>query len=235
MTTVSEFSLAKLSLSLLAPLTLALTSGCASFKLKDPPPGFIEVSSSTWGGDAELRMKAPDNVGLNITSFENSRGGTLPLWSLDMVKKLAARGYTLEQQTPVESANRVEGTRFDFSYTPRGDQSAGEKFYTAVLFVTDEWQVVVQMAGDEDLAGDHAGDVERIIRDIKIRGCKAISKVCKAGQPPNLMAAASVESPSAGPKSKPNGPGPSEPSEAPEPDPKPAEELEPAEPTEPAK
>jgi hypothetical protein len=207
-------NLAKLSLSLLAPLALTLTSGCASFKLKDPPPGFIEVSSSKWDGDAELRMKAPDNVGLNITSFENSRGGTLPLWSLDMVKKLAARGYTLERQTPVKSANGVEGTRFDFSYTPRGDATAGEKFYTAVLFVTDGWQVVVQMAGDQALAGDHGSDVERIIRDIKIRGCKAGSKVCKAGQPPNLMTAGAESSPSPspspGPATKPNGPGPGE-------------------------
>ena len=31
---------------------LALLSGCASFKLKDPPPGFIEVSSSDYGGEA---------------------------------------------------------------------------------------------------------------------------------------------------------------------------------------
>lgn len=203
-------------LALLAPLVLAGT-GCASFKLKNPPPGFIEVSSSQWDGDAELRMKAPDNVGINVTSFENSRGGTLPLWSVDMVKKLAARGYTLEQQTPVKSGNGVEGTRFDFSYTPRGDEDAGEKFYTAVLFVTDGWQVVVQMAGDDALAADHASDVAAIVDDIKIRGCKAGSKVCKAGQPANLMTAAAVA-----PTTKPNGPGPaadpaSDP-EAPEPE-----------------
>lgn len=171
-------------------LLLGLSSGCASFKLKDPPVGFIEVSSSKWDGDAELRMKAPDNVGLNVTSFDNSRGGTLPLWATDMVKKLAGRGYTLEQQTPVKSANGVEGTRFDFSYTPRGTEGATEKFYTAVLFVTDDWQVVVQMAGDEALEADHASDVEKILSEIKIGGCKIGSKVCKAGQPSNLMSPA---------------------------------------------
>lgn len=190
-------------------LALALTTGCASFKLKNPPPGFIEVSSSDWGGDAELRMKAPDNVGLNITTFANSRGGTLPLWSTDMVKKLAARGYTLESQTAVESGNGVAGTRFDFSYTPRGSETAQEKFYTAVLFVTDEWQVVVQMAGNAGLESDHAGDVERILKEIKIRGCKAASKVCKAGQPPSLAA------PGVG-TTKPNGPGPEAEPSAPE-------------------
>jgi hypothetical protein len=179
--------LSKFSLCCLTTLGLLATSGCASFKLKDPPTGFIEVSAYEWGGDAELRMKAPDNVGLNITSFENFRGGTLPLWSIDMVKKLAGRGYTLEKQTPVKSGNGVEGTRFDFSYTPRGDDNAEEKFYTAVLFVTDEWQVVVQLAGNKTLEGDHASDIEKIIREIKIRGCKAASKVCNAGQPANLM------------------------------------------------
>ncbi|HLT35326.1 MAG TPA: hypothetical protein VK034_03550, partial [Enhygromyxa sp.] len=129
-------NISRFSPAFLSTVFLLAASGCASFKLKNPPPGFIEVSSSDWRGDAELRMKAPDNVGLNITSFENHRGGTLPLWSTDMVKKLAGRGYTLERQTAVKSRNGVDGTRFDFSYTPRGDDNAEEKFYTAVLFVT---------------------------------------------------------------------------------------------------
>ncbi|MFO7562383.1 MAG: hypothetical protein R6X02_07045 [Enhygromyxa sp.] len=195
-------TISKLPLTCL-PMLALLASGCASFKLKDPPPGFIEVSHSEWGGDAELRMKAPDNVGLNITTFSNQRGGTLPLWSTDMVKKLAGRGYTLERQTAVKSGNGVEGTRFDFSYTPRGSDNAEEKFYTAVLFVTDKWQVVVQLAGNESLAADHAGDVERIIKEIKVRGCKVGSKVCKAGQPQPLLAPGVGAS-----KTKPNGPGP---------------------------
>jgi hypothetical protein len=206
-------NLSKISLFGLTTLTLLAASGCASFQLKDPPLGFIEVSSSEWRGDAELRMKAPDNVGLNITSFENSRGGTLPLWSIDMVKKLAARGYTLERQTAVKSGNGREGTRFDFSYTPRGDDTAEEKFYTAVLFVTDDWQVVVQMAGNASLAADHASDVDEILREIKIRGCKAGSKVCKAGQPESMMAVGASTT-------KPNGPGADEakPDEAAKPD-----------------
>jgi hypothetical protein len=128
----------------------------------------------------------------------------LPLWSTDMVKKLAGRGYTLEQQTAVKSANGVEGTRFDFSYTPRGDDNAEEKFYTAVLFVTDDWQVVVQLAGNKTLAGDHNSDINDILREIKIRGCKAGSKVCKAGQPAQLMTpAAGATKPNTQPEPKP--------------------------------
>ena len=57
-------------LSLPLALALATSTGCAaSFTLKETPPGFIEVSSSQWGGDGELRMKAPDNVGINITTI----------------------------------------------------------------------------------------------------------------------------------------------------------------------
>jgi hypothetical protein len=186
-------------------LALLCASGCAtSFKLKNPPPGFIEVSSSNWRGDAELRMKAPDNVGLNITTFANRRGGTLPLWSNDLVKKLGARGYILESQTPVRSRNGVEGTRFDFSYAPRGTTDAQQKFYTAVLFVTDEWKVIVQLAGNAELLADHATDLDRILKEIKIRGCKVGTKVCKAGQPPPL----STSGGDSGPQTKPNGPGP---------------------------
>lgn len=180
------------TLAMLGMISMLGMLGCASFKLKDPPPGFIEVSSSDWDHEAELRMKAPDDVGLNITSFPNRRGGTLPLWANDMVKKLAARGYTLEKQTAVESANGVTGTRFDFSYTPLGvaeiEGETTEKFYTAVLFVTDDWKVVVQLAGDKALEAEHDGDLERILSEIKIRGCDAGSKVCKAEQPTHLSA-----------------------------------------------
>lgn len=163
-------------------LGLSTATGCASFKLKDAPPGFIEVSSSKWDGDAELRMKAPDNVGLNITSFSNYRGGTLPLWAEDMIKKFAERGYVLLKQEPVKSGNGVAGTRFDFAYQPPGTDE-GVKFYTSVLFVTDDWIVVVQIAGKQELSANHTQDLAGILAKIKIRGCKAGSKVCKAGQP----------------------------------------------------
>lgn len=169
-------------------LLSTLATGCASFKLKDPPPGFIQVSESSWSGDAELRMKAPDNVGLNITTFENRVGGTLELWADDLVKKFAQRGYTLTKQSAVESANGVVGTRFDFRYTPAG--SSMSKFYTAVLFVTDEWRVVVQLAGEAKLAKDHEQDLDGILGQIKIRGCKAGERTCKGPQPGDFTAIA---------------------------------------------
>jgi hypothetical protein len=178
---------------------LGMSSGCAaSFKLKDAPPGFIEVSSSKWDGDAELRMKAPDNVGLNITTFANYRGGTLPLWSEDMIKKFSERGYVLQGQDAAKSRNGVEGTRFDFLHEPPGSDD-GVKFYTAVLFVTDEWIVVVQMAGQDELASQHRDDLAGILAKLKVRGCKLGSKVCNAGQPRRFETAQLP---------KPNGPGP---------------------------
>ena len=180
-------------------LGLLVSTGCASsFKLKDAPPGFIEVSSSKYDGDAELRMKAPDNVGLNITTFANYRGGTLPLWAEDMIKKLSDRGYVLQGQEAVKSGNGVEGTRFDFVHEPPGSDD-GVKFYTAVLFVTDEWIVVVQIAGKSELHNQHAQDLDRILGEIKVRGCKLKTKVCKAGQPRRFETSQLP---------KPNGPGP---------------------------
>jgi hypothetical protein len=161
---------------------LLAASGCASFKLKNPPPGFIEVSSDAYAGEAELRMKAPDNVGLNITTFSNRRGGTLAIWADDLITKLTARGYLLQRQEAVKSGNGIEGTRFDFAYEPPGAEGE-QKFYTAVLFVTDKWQVVVQLAGKSELGAAHGEDLDRILADIKIRGCKVGSKVCKSGQP----------------------------------------------------
>lgn len=168
----------------LAPLTLALvsTTGCASFKLKDKPPGYIEVSDYTgYRGAADLRMKAPDNVGLSIKTFDNYEGGSLPLWSEDLVKKLGSRGYVLTGQKPVESANGVAGTRFDFRYTPHGADD--EKYYTALLFVTDEWRIVAQFAGTAELADAHERDVTALLAELKVRGCKAGKDTCKGPQP----------------------------------------------------
>jgi len=170
--------------ALLLGLSVVASTGCApSFKLKQAPPGFIEVNSYTDSdGEAELRMKAPDNVGINITTESNFRGGTLALWADDMVRKLGERGYVLLRQEAVESKNGVEGTRFDFRYNPPGGDGH-ERFYTAVLYVTDEWRVIAQLAGRIELEADHQTDLEQILGEIKITGCKIASKVCNTGQP----------------------------------------------------
>ncbi len=169
------------------PLVLALvsTTGCASFKLKDKPPGYIEVSDYIgYQGAADLRMKAPDNVGLSIKTFANYEGGSLPLWSEDLVKKLGARGYVLTGQKPVKSANGVEGARFDFRYTPHGADD--EKYYTALLFVTDDWRIVAQFAGTAELATVHESDITALLAELKVRGCKVSEDTCKGPQPGKL-------------------------------------------------
>jgi hypothetical protein len=174
-----------LALIALAPLALLTATGCASFKLKDKPPGYIEVSDYVgYKNAADLRMKAPDNVGLSIKTFDNYEGGSLSLWSEDLIKKLGSRGYVLTGQKPVESANGVAGTRFDFRYTPHGAED--EKFYVAILFVTDAWRVVAQFAGTAELAAAHEKDVTALLGELKIRGCKLGEDTCKGPQPAQL-------------------------------------------------
>lgn len=222
--------------ALLAGLCLS-SSACASFKLKNTPPGFIEVSSSSWEGEAELRMKAPDNVGINVTTETNFRGGTLVLWAEDMISKLSERGYVLQRQEEVKSKNGVPGTRFDFAYEPPGEEQA--RFYTAVLFVTDEWRVIVQVAGLASLEAEHQEDLQQLVREIKISGCKLGSKVCKSPQPRRFETAGGVAKPNGGGEAKADeakadeGPSEPEPSEAPAADPadpaEPAADAKPAE------
>jgi hypothetical protein len=176
-----------LALFALAPLALALlgSTGCASFKLKDKPPGYIEVSDYVgYKGAADLRMKAPDNVGLSIKTFDNYEGGSLSLWSEDLVKKLGSRGYVLTGQKPVTSKNGVAGTRFDFRYTPHGADE--EKYYVAILFVTDDWRVVAQFAGTAELAEAHEKDITALLSELKVKGCKLGEDTCKGPQPSQL-------------------------------------------------
>ena len=181
--------------ALLAGLCLS-SAACSSFKLKNTPPGFIEVSSSNWDNEGQLRMKAPDNVGINVTTESNFRGGTLVLWAEDMISKLSERGYVLQRQEEVKSKNGVPGTRFDFSYQPPGEEQA--RFYTAVLFVSDEWRVIVQVAGLASLEAEHQDDLQQLIREIKVSGCKLGSKVCKSPQPRRFETAGGVARPNAG-------------------------------------
>jgi hypothetical protein len=161
-------------------LGLTLGSGCASFKLKDPPPGFAQVSAYR----DNARYKSGDDVGVNITAFNNVKGGTLTFWAEDLIEKLGRRGYALHRQTPVTSKNGVVGTRFDFSYVP--PTSDGEKkFYTAILFVSDEHRVVVQLAGEYALESKYQAPAAEIAREIKVRGCRG-REICKGPQPPTL-------------------------------------------------
>ncbi|MBL9105445.1 MAG: hypothetical protein JNL82_31205 [Myxococcales bacterium] len=158
----------------------AALTGCAAYKL-EPPPGFALVS----GGDYEMRMKAQDNVGLSVRRFDNVKGGTLAYWASDLVTKLGRRGYVLTGQAAVEAKNGREGTRFDFDYVLPGTDKA--KFYTVSLFVTDKYKVVVQVAGDKEFAAAYRGRSDEILGELKVRGCKAGSKICGSPQPGKLQ------------------------------------------------
>lgn len=158
----------------------AALTGCAAYKL-EPPPGFALVS----GGDYETRMKAQDNVGLSVRRFDNVKGGTLAYWASDLVTKLGRRGYVLTGQAAVEAKNGREGTRFDFDYTIPGTDKP--KFFSVSLFVTDKYKVVVQIAGDKQFAGTYRGQIGEILGELRVRGCKAGSKICGGPQPGKLQ------------------------------------------------
>lgn len=164
----------------LAPALLALAAGCNAYRL-EPPAGFAQV----YADDYSAHMKANNNVGLKIRVFDNVDGGTLTFWSRDMVEKLGKRSYQLIEQTPAETKNGVVGTRFDFAYTPVGDAEP-PRFYTAILFVSDEHIVVVQLAGLETYKAQYSAQVDGILAELKVRGCNVRTKACKGPQPERL-------------------------------------------------
>lgn len=161
---------------MMAAVGLSLLSACTPFKLQ-PPPGFVEVQDY----ERHTRMKAHDHVGLSVRTFNNVRGGTLAYWAEDMVNKLGARGYTLQGQQAVKSKNGRVGTRFNFSYTPPG--TTEQKFYVAVLFVTDKYRTILQIAGDAKYSASYQARVDGVLADLAIRGCKLGSKICSGAQP----------------------------------------------------
>lgn len=155
--------------------TACLTTACATHKL-EPPAGFAQVERD----DYSTTMMAPDHVGLNVRVWDNVKGGSLSFWGEDLVNKLGARGYALRAQKPVESKNGVAGTRFDFGYTaPDGV----EKFYSAVLFTSDDYRVVLQVAGNAELGPRYLARLDSIAGETKVRGCKLVNSLCKSAQP----------------------------------------------------
>ena len=173
----------RLMFGLVAVALSASVAGCSGtpFKLKEPPAGFVEVEN--YYGNA--RFKGADNVGVNVNSFGNMNGGSRAYWSKDLVEKLATRGYTLTKQTKVSSNNGVPGTRFDFDYTT--PVAGEEKFFTVVLFVTDEHRVVVQVAGDRAHKGAFDGRTNEVLTQLKVGGCRLGSDVCKEAEPGSLV------------------------------------------------
>ena len=164
---------------LLGSVVLAL-SACNAYRL-DPPKGFAQVDEDRSG----TRMKAGDDVGLNLRVFPNVDGGTLQFWSEDLVRKLDRRSYVLVAQSEVRSKNRVAGTRFDFSYTVPGTESE-QKFYSVALFVTDQRVFALQLAGDESKRARHLASFDAIAQDTRLRGCKSWTDTCRGPQPGKL-------------------------------------------------
>lgn len=163
-----------------------LVGGCSHPLQYEAPPGFA-VATQDW---RSAHYKASDNVGLKLLVFDNVEGGTLEYWGQDLARKLRARGYTLEDQSPLQSQNKVSGTRFDFDLD-RQDGETGPQFLVVSLYVTDDYRYVAQLAGDEALFSRYDGRVEALLQGLRPRGCRARSEVCRGPQPARM-----VESPS---------------------------------------
>lgn len=158
-------------------------AGCNAYRL-DTPAGFAEVDS----GDHGAHYKGSANVGLRVATFDNVEGGTLAFWSEDLVRKLGTRGYSLIGQAPVKSDNDLPGTRFDFVYDPPGPDTEARS-YSAVLFVSDEHIVVMQLAGKPEATARYASKLDQIAADTTVRGCKPWTKICDGPQPGPLATA----------------------------------------------
>lgn len=194
--------------SILCTTLLAATAaGCNAYRLKTPA-GFAEVDS----GDYGAHYKGSENVGLRINTFDNVKGGTLAFWSEDLVRKLAARGYSLQAQTPTKSQNGLPGTRFDFSYDPPGGEKATPRSYAVVLFVSDKHIVVEQLAGTPEATARYHTQLQEIAASTKVRGCRAWTDICESPQPAALTSPASNDaaqaktSPKTSPEANPENP-----------------------------
>jgi len=143
----------------------------------EPPLGFATVDDD-W---RSTRMKAADNVGMSMSVFDNVEGGSLTYWGTDMRRKLKDREYALVDTKRVVSRNGVAGTRYDFDYTAPG--SDVPKFLVVVLFVTDDYRFVLQLAGHKELQEQYATRLPTTVADLRLSGCGRGSAICEGGEP----------------------------------------------------
>lgn len=150
-------------------LALFCLGGCArAFELKDIPPSFIEVGTRK---ATALRMKGPGDIQLRIAARHNRRRSTLEGADYFLTRRRDEEGYVLTTREPVTSANGVPGIRFDFSLY-------SIESFSQVLFVTDKWQVLVYLHGEPGQIARHGEDIDRLLAEIEIRGCKARNTAC---------------------------------------------------------
>lgn len=174
-----------MAIALRSGLLAALVLGGCSRPLRYEAPTGFAVAEHDW---RSAHYKASDNVGLKLLVFDNVEGGTLEYWGQDLTNKLRARGYSLEDQSPLRSPNKVAGTRFDFGLD-HPDGQTPPQFLVVNLYVTDDYRYVAQIAGDEALFSRYDGRVERLLEGLRPRGCRARSEICRGPQPARMLEA----------------------------------------------
>ena len=164
-----------------------LSGGCATTQAMRwhddrPPAGYVHASGYETSTLPVVRYKGAHQRGLKVHTFENPKGGTLAYWTRDLVEKLQERGYKLDSQSAITSANEVNGARLDFTYTPvahEGEPVPESSYYTALLFVSDEYRVVLQLAGPVEQANAGRSEAANLLSGLEIGGCKRRKSICR--------------------------------------------------------
>lgn len=149
-------------LALLASTALGAATGCARDAHLDIPRDFAELDAPD--GQTQKAINA-NGVAIGVRDQENEPRATLPFWSSIIDKRLKASGYVADgAPKKVTLSGGREGQQLRYKTTLGGRDHT----YWITLFVTDERVIVVEAAGDAELFGAAAKDIEASVASLDL-------------------------------------------------------------------
>lgn len=138
------------------------TIGCTRGPHVATPPDFAELDAPD--GQVQKAVNA-SGVAIAVRDEKNEPRANLAFWSTTIDKRLKSTGYVAEGPAKkVRLANGLEGLALRYTTSFGGRDHA----YWLTLFVTDDRVVVVEAAGDAEVFGAAAKDIEASMASIDL-------------------------------------------------------------------
>jgi hypothetical protein len=161
-------SLVMLRLSLLT-LTCALLGCGRPFKIATAP-GFVELQNQAETSDYEYRSTTPEGVTLGVRVIDDEKRGDLTFWTRALTLQLHdVTGYALLETLDVQSRDGTPGRLLKMGH----DEDGKPYLYWIGFFMAQGRLFVVEAGGPKEPMGRARGQVEWMIRSLKVK-CNTI-------------------------------------------------------------
>ncbi len=130
----------------------------------EPPEGFVKLDRP--GYLYSDRAVSADGVYLGRRISQDAAGGNLDFWSKAIGNELTNnRGYALESESQLNSADSVPGRRLDFVVR----QNNADMAYRLAVWVHDDRVTVVEAGGPREALQSVEPQIEQFMREVLVK------------------------------------------------------------------